>query len=211
MKYAMDSDSPYPPSVLTLIERFGELPGVGKRSAERLAYHILASPRDEAMALAVAIRDVKRNIRACGRCYNVAEGELCAICANPARDAGLLCVVELPRDIIAIEKTGAYRGVYHVLQGVLSPADGIGPESLRVAELLARLSGGEGRPPVTEVILALNPTTEGDATAGYLATELAATQVKVTRLARGLASGTDLESTAPSSLLFAFEGRRDFK
>lgn len=205
----MSDTSPYPPSVQALIEQFSRLPGIGKRSAERMAYHILVSPKDEAMALAFALRDVKKNIRACSRCFNVAEAELCAVCANTQREAGLICVVELPRDIIAIEKTNAWRGVYHVLQGTLNPADGVDPENLRIKELQKRIrEPGEGVVPVTELILALNPTTEGDATASYLVEVFSEMEVTVSRLARGLASGTDIESTAPSSLQFALEGRR---
>lgn len=202
--------SPYPPSVQVLIEQFAQLPGIGKRSAERMAYHVLTGGRDQAMNLAFAIRDVKKNIRACEQCFNVAEDTLCAVCADPKRDASVICVVELPRDIIAIEKTSSYRGVYHVLQGRLSPVDGIGPEELRIRELHNRIEQGAGSDsPVRELVLALNPTTDGDATASYLAEQLARHEgLTVTRLARGLASGTELENTAPSSLQFAFEGRR---
>lgn len=271
----------YPESVQRLIAEFSRLPGIGARSAERLAFHILSSTRDEAMGLALAIRDVKQSIRACMRCFNTAEGALCPICQNPRRDVQLLCVVELPRDIVALEKCGGYSGLYHVLQGRLDPLGGIGPERLRIAELFHRLRHGfnaelpeqKGFPPeaiaapadapaeplhevdpsaaetamtgirasaqesachmaagssdatglqppahsgdaestqVREVILALNPTTEGDATANYLADELAAAfpQLRITRLARGLASGTDLESSAPSSLQYALNGRQ---
>lgn len=206
----MNSASPYPPSVQELIEQFARLPGVGKRSAERMAYHILASPKEEVMPLAFALRDVKKNIRACKRCFNVAEGDLCAVCADRKRDPGLIAVVELPRDVIAIEKAGAWQGSYHVLQGYLDPAAGVGPEQLRVRELLARLEESpEADAPVREVVLALSPTTAGDATASYLAGELADREIKVTRLARGLASGADIESAAPSSIQFAIEGRRE--
>jgi len=205
----MSEVSPYPPSVRRLIEHFARLPGIGKRSAERMAYHVLTSSREEAMDLAFAIRDVKKNIRACSRCFHVAEEDLCAICQDAGRDHGVLCVVELPRDIIALEKTGAYRGVYHVLQGHLSPADGVGPESLRIEELQARLAVGEGGDaPVREIILAMNPSTEGDATASFLGDMLKERGIRISRLARGLASGTDLESTTPSSLQFALEGRQ---
>lgn len=203
-----ESASPYPPSVQSLIEQFSKLPGIGKRSAERMAFHVLTSSKDEAMELAFAIRDTKKNIRACERCFNVAEDDLCTICGNPSREAGTICVVELPRDIIAIEKTGVYKGVYHVLQGRLAPMEGIGPDKLRVRELHDRIeSVRETDSPVREVILALNPTAEGDATASYLADELRPYGVRLTRLARGLSSGTELDSTGPSSLQFAFEGR----
>lgn len=201
---------PYPPSVQHLIEEFAKLPGIGRRSAERLAYHILATPREEALALATAIRDVKTQIRACRQCFHITEGERCAICEDPSRDRRLLCVVELPRDIIAIEKSGVYRGLYHVLQGTLQPAAGIGPEALRIRELVSRIERSrESETPIQEVMLATNPTTEGDATASYLHDLLLPLGIRVTRLARGLASGTDLESTAPSSLRSAIEGRRE--
>jgi len=197
----------YPQSVQTLIDEFNRLPGIGARSAERLAFHVLASSKDEAMRLALAIRDVKKVIKACSRCFNAAEGELCHICSDHKRERGIMCIVELPRDIIAIEKCGGFSGVYHVLQGVLDPVAGVGPGQLRVAELFSRLESDE---PITEIILALNPTTEGDATASYLIDEIrkSFTDINVTKLARGLASGTDLESTAPSSLQYAIQGRQ---
>jgi len=205
----MSEEYPYPPSIAALIEEFAGLPGIGRRSAERIAYHVLAAPRDEAMRLAFAIRDAKKNIRACTRCFHVTETALCAFCADPTRDAGTVCVVELPRDLIAFEKAGGYRGVYHVLQGRLAPADGIGPEQLRVHELRMRInSASDSGAPIREIILAMNPTADGDATAAYLATELAGTGPVVTRLARGLASGTEIESTSPSSLRMALEGRK---
>lgn len=205
-------DSPsYPPSVVKLVEEFAKLPGIGKRSAERLAFHCLSIPRDEALALALAIRDARKNLRACSRCFHIAEGELCAICADSRRDQGQICVAELPRDVIALEKAGVYRGVYHVLQGRLSPAEGIGPDNLRVKELLARLraASGEGKP-VAEVILAARPSVEGDATAEYLSGVLRDEfpGLRISRLARGLASGAEFENAAPSSIVFAFQGRR---
>jgi recombination protein RecR len=203
-------ESPYPPSIQNLIDQFSRLPGIGKRSAERMAYHVLSSSKEDAMALALAVRDIKKNIRACRRCFNVAEAELCEVCADSRRDHSLVCVVELPRDIISVEKTGAFRGVYHALQGKLNPAEGIGPENLRVRELHERVKNPDDGVNIREIILALNPTTEGDATAAFLAGEFSAYEnLRVTRLARGLSSGTDLESTAPSSLQFALEGRRE--
>lgn len=207
----MAKASTYPPSVTKLIDEFATLPGIGKRSAERLAFHVLAAPRDEAMALAFAIRDARNNLRACARCFHIAEDSLCAICADSGRDQSQICVVELPRDVIALEKADVYQGVYHVLQGRLSPAEGTGPDNLRVRELLARLrEAAESERPVAEVILATRPTAEGDATAEYLSELLRekAPDVKTTRLARGLASGADLENAAPSSIVFAFQGRR---
>lgn len=207
----MAKNAPYPPSVVTLIDEFAKLPGIGKRSAERLAFHILSTSRDSAMALAIAIRDARKNLRACRRCFNIAEGELCSICSDSDRDVSEMCVVELPRDVIALEKADFYNGVYHVLQGRLSPAEGIGPDNLRVKELFARLHEAPENAPVKEIILATRPSAEGDATAEYLSGELrsAFPKVKVTRLARGLASGADLENAAPSSLVFAFQGRRE--
>lgn len=201
----------YPSTVIKLIDEFAKLPGIGKRSAERLAFHSLSVPRDEAMALALAIRDARKNLRACSRCFHIAEGELCDICADPAREQSQICVVELPRDAIALEKADVYNGVYHILQGRLSPADGVGPDNIRVNELLDRVRrAGEAGTPVTEIILATRPSAEGDATAEYLFGLLRekAPDVKTTRLARGLASGADLENAAPSSIIFAFQGRR---
>lgn len=201
----------YPPSVVSLIDEFAKLPGIGKRSAERLAFHTLSAPRDEAMALALAIRDARKNLRACTRCFHIAEGELCAVCGDPGRDQTQICVVELPRDAIALEKADVYNGVYHVLQGRLSPAEGLGPDNIRVKELFARIrKAEEAGQPVTEVILATRPSAEGDATAEYLSGLLRekTPAIKTTRLARGLASGADLENAAPSSIIFAFQGRR---
>lgn len=200
----------YPPSVVKLIEEFAKLPGIGKRSAERLAFHSLSVSREEAMALALAIRDARKNLRACSRCFNIAEGELCAVCADPARDSSAICVVELPRDAIALEKAGVYNGLYHILQGRISPASGVGPADIRVAELKARLKKAEAEgAPVHEVILATRPSAEGDATAEYLAGVLKGPGVKISRLARGLATGADLENAAPSSIIYAFQGRRE--
>lgn len=205
----MAKDFLYPPSVTKLIEEYAKLPGIGKRSAERLAFHTLSVPRDEAMALALAIRDARKNLTACSRCFNIAEGELCAVCSDPARDQGEICVVELPRDAIALEKADVYKGLYHILQGRISPAAGVGPENLRIKELLGRLdrAAADGEA-VREVILATRPTAEGDATAEYLAEVLRERGVTATRLARGLASGADLENAAPSSIIYAFQGRR---
>ena len=207
----MANSSPYPPSVVKLIDEFAKLPGIGKRTAERLAFHCLSTSRDEAMALALAIRDARKNLRACSRCFHIAEGELCSICSDSRRDASQICVVELPRDAIALEKADVYRGVYHVLQGRLSPAEGVGPDNLRIKELLRRLDAAvESGSPVGEVVLATRPSVEGDATAEYLSVSIRERHsgVAITRLARGLASGADLENAAPSSIIFAFQGRR---
>ncbi len=205
----MSKEVLYPPSIVKLIDEFAKLPGVGKRSAERLAFHTLSTPREEAMALALAIRDARKNLRACSRCFHIAEGELCSVCADPDRDGTEICVVELPRDAIALEKAGIYNGLYHVLQGRLSPATGIGPDNIRVKELLARLDQAEkAKEPVSEIILATRPSAEGDATAEYLSAVLRERGVKTTRLARGLATGADLENAPPSSIIYAFQGRR---
>lgn len=199
-----DFGAPYPPSLARLVDAFGRLPGVGKRSAERMAFHFLKVTKDEAMDFAFAIRDLKKNLRSCRRCFNLAEEELCAICSNRARDTDLLCVVEMPRDIIALEKTGVYRGVYHVLLGHLAPTEGVEPEDLKIAELLDRIAAEEP----AEIILATNPTAEGDITATYLTQLLAAQPVRVTRLARGLASGTEIEFAGTANLLSALDNRQ---
>lgn len=205
----MSGSSLYPPSVVKLIDEFAKLPGIGKRSAERLAFHCLSAPRDDAMGLALAIRDARKNLRACSRCFHIAEGDLCAVCSDPKRDASLVCVVELPRDAIALEKAGVFRGVYHVLQGRLSPSEGVGPDNLRIKELMNRLREAErAGTPIAELILATRPSAEGDATAEYIAGLTRESGVKTSRLARGLASGADFENAAPSSIIFAFQGRR---
>lgn len=205
----MARDPLYPPSVVRLIEEFAKLPGIGKRSAERLAFHSLSAPREEAMALALAIRDARKNLTACSQCFNIAEGDLCAVCSDSGRDRSAICVVELPRDAIALEKADVYKGLYHVLQGRLSPASGIGPDNLRIKELAARVKkAAAGGTAIREVILATRPSAEGDATAEYLSEVLKELGVKASRLARGLASGTDLENAAPSSIIYAFQGRR---
>lgn len=206
----------YPEVMLRLIDELARLPGIGRRSAERLAFHILKSPRDNALGLSRAIADAKQNVRPCRICSNLAgipgdpQGTLCAVCADPRRDRSTVMVVEQPRDLIALEQTAMYRGVYHVLMGRISPLDGVGPGDLTTADLLARVddpvaNGGEQ---VREVILALNPTLEGDGTALYLAEELASRGVKVTRLARGVPTGSQLEYANKAVLADAIEGRR---
>ncbi|MBI4576049.1 MAG: recombination protein RecR [Planctomycetes bacterium] len=194
----------YTESMNRLMVEFARIPGIGEKTAERCAYHILKAPRDEAMKLAYAIRDVKNNIRHCGICYNIAESEPCAICADPAREAGQVCVVEQPRDVIALEKVGAYRGRYHVLMGALSPLDGVRPEDLSGEALRKRVESGG----VEEVILATNPTLEGDATARFLQDLLAPTGVRLTRIARGIPSGSSIEHVSKTILADALEGRR---
>ena len=188
-----------------LIEELGKLPGIGARTAERLAFHVLKSADDEAMALADAIRDVKTKIRPCGRCFNLAEGELCAICADSARDADVICVVEQPKDLLQLESTGAYSGVYHVLMGAVAPLDGVEPEDLTIDMLVERVKAGG----VKEIILATNPTVTGDATALHITELLQPMDVKITRLARGLPAGGQIEYANKSILSDALTGRRE--
>jgi recombination protein RecR len=209
--------SVYPKPVDNLIDELAKLPGIGRRSAERLAFHILKSESPKALALAQAIQDVKQAVRNCAVCSNLSDGDLCKICADPQRDRTTVLVVEQPKDLIALEQTASYRGVYHVLLGRISPLDGIGPEDLTIADLLGRVSGSSGQrsgqalgqAPVREVILGLNPNIEGDGTALYLAEELQARNVRVTRLARGLPSGSQLEYANKAVLMDAILGRRN--
>jgi recombination protein RecR len=195
----------YASAVQDLIDELGRLPGVGPKSAQRIAFHLLKLPTEDALRLARAITEMKARISFCRRCFNVAEGEACEICLDDRRDAALVCVVEEPRDIVAVEKTQEYRGRYHVLQGAISPIEGIGPEQLRVRELLTRVQV-EG---ITEVILCTNPNIEGEATAMYLARLLAPAGLKVTRIASGLPVGGDLEYADELTLGRALQGRRD--
>lgn len=193
-------------AIARLIEEFGKLPGIGPKTAERLTHYFLAADRAEAFALADALRAVKETIRPCRQCYNLAEGELCNLCSDPRRDGSVICVVEQPRDLAALERAGTYRGLYHVLQGRLAPLDNVGPEKLTVDGLIRRVQQGG----VREVIMATNPTLEGDGTALYISTLLAGTGVTVTRLARGLPSGSVLEFANNQMLADALEGRRTF-
>jgi recombination protein RecR len=195
-----------PEPVSRLIDAFHRLPGIGPKSAQRLAYHILRAPEREAEALATAILDVKRQIVLCSVCQNVTESDPCRYCRDPGRDAGVICVLEQPLDILAVERTGGFRGRYHVLHGVINPMEGIGPEHIRMRELLARVQGGE----VREVIVATNPSLEGEATGMYIQRLLSPLGVRVTRLARGLPSGADLEYTDDVTLARALEGRQEF-
>jgi recombination protein RecR len=194
----------YSPSVDNLITQLARLPGVGRRTAQRLAFFLLRSDADQAMALADAIREVKERIGFCKECFNLAEGELCPICQDARRDGTLICVVEDPSDIVAIERTHEFRGVYHVLGGALSPIDGVDPEHLRIAELTDRVA----RNGVTEVVLATNPTMTGEATAVYIADRLR-DRCRVTRLASGLPVGGDLEYADEVTLGRALAGRRE--
>jgi len=191
--------------VARLIEEFHKLPGIGPKSAQRLAYHLLRMPAAQARTLAEAIVDVKERIVLCSACQNVTEIQPCRICTDPGRERSLICVVEEPLDILALERTGTYRGLYHVLHGVISPMDGIGPEELKVQELLQRLRSDE----VREIILATNPNIEGDATAMYLGRLLRPLGPRVTRLARGLPVGGDVEYADDITLSRALEGRQE--
>ncbi|MDH3252271.1 MAG: recombination mediator RecR [Ignavibacteria bacterium] len=185
-----------------LIEEFAQLPGIGRKSAQRLALYVLKQPRETAVRMAKALVNVKDRIRYCSSCYNITETDPCAVCSSPKRERDVICVVEEPNDVIAVEKTNEFRGLYHVLGGALSPLDGIGPEELKVSELLARITGE-----VREVILAMNPNVEGEATTIYLSRLLKPLGVRVTRIARGIPVGGDLEFADEATLGRALEGR----
>ena len=197
--------SVYEAAVQALIDELGRLPGVGPKSAQRIAYYLLKAPPEDANRLAHAITEAKARITWCRRCFNIAEGELCGFCRDDRRDPALLCVVEEPRDIVAVERTHEFAGRYHVLQGAISPIEGVGPEQLRIKELVRRV-GEEG---VREVILATNPNIEGEATAMYLARLLKPLGLRVTRIASGLPVGGDLEYADEITLGRALEGRRE--
>lgn len=194
-----------PAPVTRLIEEFHRLPGIGPKSAQRLTYHLLRIPHDEAVALAQAIVELKERTVLCSVCQNVTEEDPCAICRDDRRDRAMICVVEEPLDILAVERTRGFHGLYHVLHGVISPMEGIGPEDLKVNELLARIRGGT----VQEVIMATNPNLEGEATAMYVSRLLTPLGVRVTRLARGLPMGSDLEYADDVTLSRAIENRQD--
>lgn len=195
----------YTPPVQTLIDELGRMPGVGPKSAQRIAFHLLKIPADDVARLAMAITDAKARVRFCDRCWNFAEAELCPICLDDRRDSSVLCVVEESRDIISIEKTGEFKGRYHVLLGAMNPLDGIGPEQLKMKELFARIEPED----VQEVILCTNPNTEGEVTAMYIARMMKPFGVKVTRIASGLPVGGDLEYADELTLGRALEGRRE--
>ena len=222
-----DPDShPFGPAVATLIDEFNRLPGIGKKSAERLAYHILKVSKEDAMGLAEAIETVKTSIRRCEVCFNVSEKEVCPLCSNPSRSRTTVCVVEQPSDVTVIESTGAYDGTYHVLGGRISPLEGVGPEDLTIDQLVRRVKDDA----VTEIIMATNPTLEGDGTALYLSNVLGsnvvgsnvvgavdpvngeadAASVRITRLARGIATGSVLEFANKEMLADAMRGRQTF-
>ena len=192
------------PAVENLVAQLTRLPGIGTRTAQRLAFHLLSVPKPEALALAAAIEDVKERVRFCRECGNLTEDELCTICVDPRRDRSVVCVVEQPVDVVSLERTHEYRGLYHVLGGALSPLDGVDPSDLRLDELFQRIDSGE----ITEVVLATNPNMTGEATAGYVAERLR-DRVRVTRLASGLPVGGDLEYADEVTLGRALAGRRE--
>ena len=195
----------YPEPVARLIEAFQRLPGIGPKTAQRLTFYMLKRPPDEVRELGDALLAVKQKITYCRLCFNVTDEDPCRICSDPRRDANVICVVEEPNDLLAMERTGEYRGRYHVLLGALSPLDGIGPDDLKIRELLARLEGHG----TAEIILATNPNVEGEATALYLAKLLRPHAVRITRIARGLPVGGDLEYADQVTLSKALEGRRE--
>jgi len=191
----------FPDSILRLIDRFSKFPGIGKKTAQRMAFHVLKDSKENAFSLAEAVKDVKSNIAACSLCGGITEQNPCTICDDPKRDNKLICVVEVPADIYAFERTSGFNGVYHVLGGVLSPLDGIGPDELNIDSLVDRADSGN------EIVLALNPSIEGDTTCLYINKLLDESDVKITRLARGIPVGGELEYTDDATLLRAMEGR----
>ena len=195
--------SVYEGALADLVEEFGKLPGIGPKSAQRLAFYIMQSPREDVDSLISALTNVKTHVRFCDQCGNVAEGELCSICSDPRRDSSLICVVEEPKDVVALERTREYRGLYHVLGGAIDPMSGIGPDDLRIRELLPRLQNDD----VQECILATDPNLEGEATATYLIRLLSSIGVTVSTLASGLPVGGDLEYADEVTLGRAFQGR----
>ncbi len=193
-------------SVAKVIEEFAKLPGIGKKSAERLAYHVLRVHMSEAIALADAIRNVRENVRYCDKCFNLSEESVCPICADPKRDQTLMCVVEQPRDLMSLEQSAVFQGLYHVLLGRIAPLEGIGPDQLTIESLVERVREGG----FDEVIMATNPTVEGDGTALHISNLLAEYPVQITRLARGVTSGSILEYTNKEVLADAMTGRQKF-
>ncbi|MCL4499244.1 MAG: recombination mediator RecR [Actinobacteria bacterium] len=194
----------YASPLAALVDELAKLPGIGPKSAQRLAFYLLKASSEEAKRLAIAITEVKEKVRFCTDCFNVSVNERCDICTDLQRDRSIICVVEEARDIVALERTGGFHGLYHVLQGAISPIDGVGPEDIRVKELLARLEGG-----VAEILIATNPNIEGEATAMYIARLTKPLGVKVTRIASGLPVGGDLEYADEVTLGKALEGRRE--
>lgn len=205
-KNPLPESHPYGPAVGALVNAFAKLPGIGRKSAERMAEYVLSCGNDEAFALADAIRNVKTSVKRCRECFNLTQGELCAICSDPRRNAEVVCVVEQPKDVTSLESTGAFQGVYHVLGGHLAPLDGIGPDDLTLSQLVRRVTT-KG---VRELVMATNPTLEGDGTALYITNLLGSHPVKITRLARGIASGSVLEFANKEMLADALRGRQEF-
>lgn len=195
----------FPPSLENLIDKFASLPGIGKKSAQRLAFYLLSLPDGETEAFAQTILEAKKRVHCCPICQNLTDGERCSICGDPKRDQSTICVVAEPRDVLSFERGREYNGVYHVLHGVMSPLNRIGPDDLKISELAARVSGGD----VKEVIMATNPDTEGDTTAMYISRLLKPFGVKVTRLAYGIPVGANLEYADEATLSRALEGRRE--
>ncbi len=196
----------YGPAITNLTEQFAKLPGVGKKSAERMMHYILRCTHEEAVGLADAIRRVKETVHPCPVCFNLTEGEVCSICNDSRRDPTLLCIVEQPRDMLALEAAGAFQGQYHILQGRISPLEGFGPEDLTIEALMKRVK----RQGVREIVMATNPTLEGDGTALYISNLLEGSGIKITRLARGIASGSVLEFANKEMLADAMRGRQSF-
>ncbi|MBF4695457.1 recombination mediator RecR [Fusibacter ferrireducens] len=196
--------SKFIPSINKLIDEFSKLPGIGKKSAQRLAFYVINMEQSDAYNFAESILEVKRKIKYCEKCFNITESELCDICSDQKRDHTVICVVESPRDLIAIENTKEFRGYYHVLHGAISPMDGIGPNEIKIRELILRLQEDDSN----EIIIATNPTIEGEATAMYISKLLKGTDIKVTRLAHGIPVGGDLEYADEITLAKAIEGRR---
>ena len=195
----------FPPSFEALIDGFASLPGIGKKSAQRLAFHMLSLPEGEAEDFAAAILEARQNVHTCPVCQNLTDGDLCPICKNPRRNQSQICVVAEPRDVLSIERSREFEGVYHVLHGVLSPMNHVGPDNIRISELVKRVAEGE----IEEIIMATNPDTEGDTTAMYISRLLKPFDVKVTRLAYGIPVGSNLEYADDATLLRALEGRRE--
>ncbi len=193
----------YPSSILKLIKNFSRLPGIGEKTAERLAMHILRASTKETDELALSIKEIKEKIRLCSRCFGLSDSDVCNICSDHTRNDSVLCVVEQPADMVAIEKSGSYKGVYHILQGVLSPMDGIGPGNIRVKELIAKIAEGK----IKEVVLATSTNVEGEATAAYIAERLEDYPIEITRIASGVPMGGDLKYVDMVTLKRAMEGR----
>lgn len=195
----------FPPSLENLIDKFASLPGIGKKSAQRLAFHVLSLPDAEAVGFATAILEAKNSVHCCPVCQNLTDGELCSVCNDSRRDRGVICVVAEPRDVLSFERSREYKGLYHVLHGVMSPMNHIGPDDLKISELMTRVAESE----IREVIMATNPDTEGDTTAMYISRLIKPFDVKVSRLAYGIPVGSNLEYADDATLTRALEGRRE--